>query len=226
MMDPKFKTFAFTLRPRDGVTDAQVQKMEKYLKKNAEYYKLITEKTGPERHLHCAFVLKNEATRGNVCVYMDRMFKDLEPDEKRVMRQGLKVWYNRDFLSYLDKGDDTVVVCSSLPEVAYLDALFPPPPVPNDEKKLMHVQALLTKWEKLWHEHVPTHMSINTDNVKDFMWSMMFEKRLMDPILDDKRISQIARGLVRWMLKANKCTVDDPPYMNKEGEDIHPLIRH
>ena len=224
----KYLTWAFTLRPRDGVTDKQVEKMEKYLHNHAQYWKIITEKEGDQRHMHTAFVLKNPSSKSNVAVYLTRMYKDLDAEETAIMRQGLKIWYNKDFLDYLDKDDDTVVISSNLPEVSHLEAFFPPKPVvlaPGQKKQLAN-HAMLENLEKLWMEHVPTHYVVNTENARNFMWSMMYEKRLIGVILDDKRIDQVSRALVRWMLKANTCTVPLPPFQVEEGEDVHPLIRH
>lgn len=225
-MTQKFKTFAFTLRPRDGVTDVQIEKLCKYCRNHAQWYKVVTEKEDDARHIHAVWVLKEEQTRSHVLTYLQRMYKDLEADEMAVMRQGLKIWYNRDFLDYIDKDDNTVVIEENLPEIAYLEALFPPKPEGLVVKKALANQSMLENLEKLWHEHVAVYKAVNTQNARDFLWSMMYEKRLIGVMLDDKRIDQVARALVRWMLKANTCTVPLVPYQVEEGEDIHPLIRH
>ena len=222
----KFKTFAFTLRPLNGVTDRHIEKLCTYLSKNAEYYKVITEKTGDQRHIHSAFVMKKETARGDIAIYLKRMYKELTPEEMKVMLQGLKVWYNRDFLDYLDKGDDTVVVVENLPEVATLDALFPPPPSTLADTRKLSNQAMLTELEKLWFEHTLPGHAKNTENARNFLWDMMYNKRLIGVMLDDRRIDQVARALVRWMMKATTCTVMNPPYMMEEGEDVHPKIYH
>ena len=220
----KFQTFAFTLRPRDGVTDRQIEKFCTYLQRNADYYKVITEKTGNERHLHAAFVMKTPQTRSAVTVYLKRMYKDLDPDEMKVMLKGLKIWYNRDFLAYLDKGDNTVVIQENLPEAATLDALFPPPPTTIVPKKpFMH--DTMERYEKLWKEHVPVHVLVNTENVRNFLMSMQFEKRIIG-LLTDAQMCQHAKWFTRWMLKANTYVQPLAPYELEEGVDIHPKVYH
>jgi len=121
----KFKTFAFTHRPRNGVTDEDVRKISDYLKKVAEYHKVITEKLDDQRHVHSVFILKKESTRSNVSIQLSRLFPELDPEEKRVMLGGLRIWNDLDYLDYLDKDDDTEVIESNLPEAHYIEAFLP-----------------------------------------------------------------------------------------------------
>lgn len=222
----KFQTFAFTLRPRGGVTDAQIDKLCKYYRKHCDWYKVVTEKTGEERHVHSVMVMKTPCTRSHVLVYLTRMYKDLSAEEMIVLRNGLKIWYNRDFLDYIDKNDDTVVIEENLPEVSTIDALFPPPPpLPFLGQKKPYLHDTMEKYEKLWKEHVPVHVIVNTENARNFLMSMQFEKRLIG-LLTDQQVVQHAKWLVRWMLKANTYTQALPAYELEEGVDIHPKIYH
>lgn len=224
MNTPKFQTFAFTLRPRAGVTDAQIDKLCKYLKNHANWWKVITEKEGDARHVHAVWVMKTPCTRSHVLVYLTRMYKDLDPEEMAIMKKGLKIWYNKDFLDYLNKGDDTVVVEENLPEVSYLESLFPDEPTTKVEKKpFMH--ATMETYEKLWRLHQPVHVVVNTQNARDFLMSMQFEKRVIG-LMTDQQMIQHSKWLVRWMVKANTYTQSLPPYELEEGVDCHPLIRH
>lgn len=218
----KFKTFAFTLNPRNGVTDKQIEKIEKYSRAQCEYYHVITEKKGDQRHVHAAWVLKVPQTRSYVSVYMSRMFKDLEPDEKKVMLQGLKVMYNEDFIrNYMDKDDDTVVVCSCLPEAGYLESYFPPKKEAESRKtRQLAFHQMMIDLEKLWHEHVPPHLEKNTVNARDFLYDMQYSKRLIG-LMDDKKCNQVSRWLVRWMNKAERCLLELPPFEKEEGPGMH-----
>lgn len=225
-MSQKFKTFAFTLRPRDGVTAAQIEKLCKYCKTHADWYKIITEKEDDARHIHAVWVLKKESTRTNVLVYMTRMFKTLSPEELSVMRNGLKVWYNADFLDYLDKDDDTVVIEENLPELSYLESLFPEkkdPVVKENKKPYLH--ATMESYESLWYKYQPTWFEPNTQNARDFLIKMQFEKREIG-LLTDNQVIQHAKWLVRWMLRANTCVQPLPCFEIEEGKDVHPLNRH
>lgn len=216
----KFKTFAFTLRPRNGVTDEHLRKIEAYTRKKCEWYHVVTEKTGSERHIHAGWVLKDPSTRSNVATYMNRMFQSLDPDEKKVMNSGLKIMYNEDFIrKYLDKDDDTVVVCSCLPERGYLESYFPPRKVVPVATRLAY-HSQLTALESLWREHVAPHVEVNTANARDFLFDMQYSKRLIG-IMDDKKLIQTSRWLVRWMNKADRCLLDMPPFEKEEGPGFH-----
>lgn len=217
----KFKTFAFTLNPRDGVSTAHLLLIEKYTRKHCEYYHVITEKTGSQRHIHAAWILKSPVTRSHVSMYMKRMFSDLDPIEQKVMLQGLKVMYNKDFIeSYMDKNDDTVVICSNLPEKGSLETYFPPKKEKAKPDRRLAYHQMMDDLEKLWHSHVSPHVEKNTANARDFLYDMQYNKRLIG-LMDDKKLNQVSRWLVRWMNKAETCLLDLPPFEKEEGPGMY-----
>lgn len=222
---PKFRTFAFTLRPRTGVTDSQVESLCAYCKKRCQWYKIITEKKDDDRHVHAVWVLKAPATRSQVLTYLLRMYPDLDSEERSVMRQGLKIWYNRDFLDYMDKEDDTVVIEENLPEMYFLDSVFPPPPVSRGSQKKLFMHAKMEEYERLWHQHMPVSTVVNTENARNFLVKMQFEERVIG-LLTDQQVIQHSKWLVRWMVKANTYTPTLPVFEQEEGVDVHPLNRH
>lgn len=220
----KFKTFAFTLRPRDGVTDKQIQKLNKYIRNKCEYWHVITEKTDDERHVHAALVMKEPTTRSNISTYLSRMYKDLEDDEHKVMLSGLKIMYNEDFIrKYMDKDDDTVVVDSNLPEEGFLESYFPPKPKEEGvkAKRQLAYHQYMKELEALWREHQPVHVEVNTENVRDFLFNMQYNKRLIG-LIDDKKLIQVSKWLTRWMNKVEWChTGFLPPFEHEEGAGHH-----
>lgn len=218
----KFKTFAFTFRPRDGVTDKQIEKICTYSSKQCEYYHVITEKKEDERHVHAAWVLKEPRARSYISVYLTRMFKELEPDEKSVMLSGLKVMYNNDWIGkYMNKGDDTVVVQTNLPEAGYLESYFPKKVVKDaPQKKRLMWHSYMMELEGLWREHVSPLMEVNTSTVRDFLFEMQYSKRKIG-LLDDKKLMQVSRWLTRWMNKAESCLLELPPFEKEEGPGMH-----
>lgn len=222
-MTDKFTTFAFTFRPRDGITDEQVSKLEKYVRKNCEYYHIITEKQHDERHVHCALVMKKPTTRSNVTVQLSRLYKDLEPDEKKVMVQGLKVWYNEDWLTkYLDKDDDTVVIASCLPEKGYLESYFPVKKTKEDKAVNRRLQwhSLMIELEGYWREYMPVHLEVNTMTVRDFLFELQYSKRVIG-LMDDKKLLQVSKWFVRWWHKAERCVIELPVFEKEEGPGMH-----
>jgi hypothetical protein len=211
-----FKTFAVTVRPANGVTDEQIKCMLKWVKKNCEYYHVVTEKEDFQRHIHAGIVLKKETTRSNIGNRVKNLFKELDTNEKRVLLRGIKIMYNEDFMrNYLDKDDDTVVIESHLPEVGHLESYFPPKPVESDGRT-RKCSAYYHQLEKLWYEHTGPHLEICTENARNFLFKIMYSERCIPVIRDDKQIVQTARHLVRWLKKAEESTIVLAPFESEE----------
>lgn len=215
----KFSTYALTIRPRNGITDSQVQVCVEWIRKRCTYYHIVTEKTGSARHLHAGCYLKTPVLRSNMALVLVRLGKSLElqDDELSVLRSGLKIMYNGDFCAaYLDKDDDTEVVASNLPEVRHLESFYPPKPQEAETKKAARHSAQYWELEKLWYEHMRPIDEVNTQNARNFLFSMMYEKRLIGVLRDDKAIIQVARHLVRWINKTAYSTIELPPFEKEE----------
>lgn len=211
----KFSTYALTFRPKDGVDDDQVQKLTAWISKRCVYYHIVTEKTGSARHLHAGLFLRTPITRSNIGVLLSRLFADLPSNEKRVWLNGIKIMYNEDFIDkYLDKDDDTVVIASCLPEKGHLESYFPSKPLPVERTR--KCSAYYHELETLYYKFVEPHTDVNTMNVRNFLFKMMYSERCIPVIKDDKTIIQTARHLVRWINKAEYSTVVMPPFEQEE----------
>jgi len=211
-----FKTFAFTLRPLDGVTDEQIEKFVKWVKKHCEYYHVITEKESHERHIHAGVVLKFAKTRSNVGVMIKCLFKGLSVQEYKVLLGGIKIMYNDDFIrKYLNKDDHTVVIESCLPEAGTMESYYPPKPVDSTGTK-RKCSAYYHELESLWYKFQEPHHEVNTMCVRDFLFKMMYSERCLPVIRDDKQIIQTARHLVRWILKKENSSIQLPPFESEE----------
>lgn len=217
-----FTTFAITIRPLNGVTDQQIDSFSKFVKKHCTYYYIITEKTNDERHIHSALFFKIPKTRSNVCTYLVRLFKDLSAPEKAVLQQGVKILYSNDFIEkYMNKGDDTIVIERNLPEVSSLEAFYPPKPLTVSVTRQLHLHDFMNKLESLWRIHMAPHTEIETSNARDFLFNMMYNERVIG-LMDDKKIIQTARHLVRWMNKSTFCPSNFlPSFETEEGPGIH-----
>lgn len=212
----KFKTFAITLRPRSGVSDDDILKFTQYWKKKSEFYHIVTEKLGSAKHIHAALFLKKESSRSNVCQLMKQTFDHLDESEKSVMLKGIKVLYSNSFIdTYMDKDDDTVVVESNLPESGTLESWYPRKeeiPVKGSKNK----SAYLHELESLWYKYQPTTQEINTMEARNFLYNMMYNKREINYIKNDRDIFQMARHLVRFLRKESYCDLELPPFEKEE----------
>lgn len=212
----KCNSYALTIRPLDGITDSQISKTVKWVKKNCDYYHVVTEKTMAERHIHAGLFLKAPKTRSNIVQMMMQLFKDLTPNEKSVLRKGIKVMYNGDFIkNYLSKDDDTVVIESSLPEAAHMETYFSPKPAPK-ETAAKKCSLYYHELERLWYEHRTPAFEVTTITTRDFLFEVMYSKRCLPVIRDDKQIIQVSRHLTRWLNKVTSSTIELPCFEKEE----------
>jgi len=212
-----YKTYAVTIRPKDGVTDEHVEKTMKWCRKHCRYYHVVTEKTGSQRHIHAALFLNKEKKKNDVCIMMVGLFKGLTPEEKTVLRRGVKIMYNWDFIdSYLDKDDDTEVIASSLPEDRHIESFFPPKPVSLSVARTKKCSVYYHELETLWFKYQSTTFEVSTVTARDFLFKMMYSERCIPVIRDDKQIIQTARHLVRWINKAEVSTIELPCFEKEE----------
>lgn len=197
-----YQSFSVTFRPRSGVTDLQISKFMKYVRRRCEYYHVVTEKTGMDRHIHAALFMKKACTKGNVAIDMCRLDPDLDSDEKAVARRGVKIQYNRDWVQvYLDKDDETEVVSSNMPEWSFLESYWPPA---LDQKKAMAEKAVdkyYAKLEVLWLEHRGPGIEICKESVRDFLTDMMYSARKIR-VMDRKKHLSVALCLTDYLNKA------------------------
>lgn len=211
----KFSTYALTFRPKDGITDEQIDKLHEWIRKRSKYYHIVTEKTGSAKHLHAGLVLRVPVTRSNISVLLTRLFQGLNNEERRVWLNGIKIMYNKDFIdNYLEKDDDTVVIASSLPENGCLDSYFPPKPA--SVQRTRKCSAYYHELETLYWQHVEVGTDVNTMNIRNFLFKMMYSERCIPVIKDDKTIIQTARHLVRWIKKEEYSTIVIPPFEREE----------
>lgn len=213
----KFSSFALTIRPKDGVNDDHIKLTMGFIRRASEYYHVVSEKTGSERHLHVGLVLKSPCTKGHLCTRVLRLFTDLSTEEKSVLRKGVKIMYNMDFINnYMDKDDDTVVIASCLPEDGCLESYFPPKPASNDEQKTRKCSIYYHELERMWYENRQPHHDITSVTTRDFLFDMMYSKRILPIIRDDKQIIQVSRHLTRWLNKVTTSTIEIPTFEKEE----------
>jgi len=69
--------------------------------------------------------------------------------------------------------------------------------------------------EHLWSVHA-SNDEIDIDNAMNFLFEMMYSKRLIEIIPTERQIVQVARHLVRYLKKASQCTIKLHPFEKEE----------
>lgn len=209
------KSFAITVRPRSGITDGQVVKVHKWLMKKSVYFHIITEKLDLERHVHAVMILEKESTKGNVGRSLCSLFPDLDNGEKLVLKQGVKIAFNTGWLDYMNKPDNnTVVIGSNLPEKHMLESYFPVKKENESKEKPRKNLSYYGRLEKLWFEHQPSDKAppVTALDCRHFLCDMMYNKRLIDVVRDDRTIFQVSRHLSRFVNKQATWPHEDTEY--------------
>jgi len=204
----KFTSFAITFRPLGGISEKDLSDFMTWTKRSCQFYKVITEKTGHERHIHAAIIARTQVTRGNMVKSLLRKYPHLSFDEKKVFRQGIKIMTSNKWLDYLEKGDETIVIEDNLPERGHIESYFKPLPPPKQTGPSSEAKD---KWfshlETLWYEHMPPGSHSTPPYVRHFLYDMMYNKRLIKVIRDDKSIVQTSRHLSRYIQKQTTCDI-------------------
>ena len=111
--DKKYHAFAFTVRPRNGISEDRIIAYNEYCDKQAGSY-TCTEKLGAERHLHGQVFFAQAVTRGYFVKALVRIFErtgEFDQRECSVLRAGVRIAYDNNFIeTYLQKDDDNTVV--------------------------------------------------------------------------------------------------------------------
>jgi len=207
MSDIKIRSFAITIRPRDGVDNEQIIKFVTWVKKTCEYHYIITEKADHERHIHAGIFLKKPSTHSNVSIQLVRLFKELDTHERTTLRGGVKKMYNIDFIkTYMEKDDHTVVIDKNLPEEATLDAYFDEVPAPK-KKGPQTADPYYASLEKLWFTYKRPIEETNPPNIRNFLMNMMNCERKIRVIADNRKIFQLSVSLSRYINKETEWRV-------------------
>ena len=194
MPAPQYQTFGFTLRPTDGVTDEQIDRFLKWGKKLPGLF-AITHKSGKERHLHTAFILDKPWYKSNLQLTFLRMYPELTDNEKVVLRKGVKLWYNWEFVDrYLTREEEEQEVIFN-----NLDGQEPPFPPPDDTSSKRPVNPWYDDREKEWKELYGEELPIDWDDVASFLNKRMYADREIQVIADPRLFANKVHSLYNWL---------------------------
>lgn len=112
-----YRSYAFTVRPRNGVSSDTEKELIKWLSKQDYGYATI-EMEDEARHMHGQVWYEAERARGNfhrglsrIC---ERTIDDWDPAQAKVLSKGTKIAYDDFYRSYLidaEKKKDDVINC-------------------------------------------------------------------------------------------------------------------
>ena len=109
-MSQLYKSYAFTIRPRNGINASIVSDTIRWLKRQ-EYGFLVQEMKDEAAHLHGQLWIDVPRLKGTVALALEKLQErndpEWDPASKKVLRRGVKIAYNSDFVEeYLAKEDN------------------------------------------------------------------------------------------------------------------------
>lgn len=198
-----YKSFAITIRPKDGIDNGHLIKFETWVRARCIYYYVITEKQLHEKHIHAALFFHTPQRTDNTKRSLNSLFSFT--GSERQVAVHVKPVYNHNWDNYMRKQDDTVVILNNLPEKAMLESYFT---VGEEYGKSKTGDQFYYLLEKLWYEHMTTSDEMNPSRCRDFLFDMMYNKRLINVLRDDKTIIQVSRHLSRFLKKTEYSCID------------------
>lgn len=191
--------FAGTLRPRNGITDEDRVKFEKWVRKACTHYFFTLEKQETEgQHMHWGIVLPKEWRISNVRLTVRRMYPHWEAIE---LEKGIKIkpWYSDAwYAEYCEKEGPDAIYEQNMPEnLADL-----PWPAEDDTQLKRPLSVWYDNLEKKYfqeHEHPPPTLR----EVQEFVMGRMVINRDVEAIADKRVFNQRCEFLLRYMWKDN-----------------------
>lgn len=109
----EYKSYAFTVRPRDGLTPELERRLKVWLSKQ-DYAFAVTEMEAEARHMHGQIFSNIARTKSSVQVSLERIQESCDPNwcpaSKKVLRRGVKIAYSNHFIDeYLNKSDSKII---------------------------------------------------------------------------------------------------------------------
>ena len=212
-----YSSFCITIRPREGLKDSRLKDYITWSSKQAGAYG-VCEGEGVSKHLHLQVFTSTPRHKGDVARAVERIFKRQEYDssELKVLRQGVRIAYNDDWIdNYLQKTDDVDVVISDVPENS-ID--YYPTETEQEivrarktavDEYFFNMSQDLTEWlERVYLcEGGDYHPTLTL--VKHFIGDMMYKERKYRVIQDPRKVSQVCHSLYHYFNKNDKALLSE-----------------
>lgn len=209
-----FKSFAVTHRPKNGISDEDIESFCVWVRKHCDYYYVGVEKEDTSRHIHAGLFLKREKPRGDIVKMLQNLW-GLQGVEKYVMSKGIKVQYDGNFIeNYIgnpDKDGDYHEIMSNLPEARHLEGYYPKKNTELQSKKRKRhlINAEYHRWEELWYEQNDPGVEKTFVNVRKFLCTNIHKTRKIDKMRDRRTITFKVMDFTHFLNKATDFEYDD-----------------
>jgi len=200
-----YRSFALTVRPRDGISDETVDAMKKWLTK-CEHSVAVLEKDTVERHLHAQIWFSATKARGDICKQLQRIcertIQDWDTAQLKVLRTGVKIAYSDWYLDYLVENDlkEKPNIILNNPPDKTMDYYPTEEEQENVKAVKTAVDPRMAQMEIECLEYLGER-DITKRNVAEYLADAMFVKRTMKCILQQRDRKALCETLHAYMNK-------------------------
>jgi len=201
------RSFALTIRPRDGITDKTVTAFKQWFSK-LEYSVSVLEMENEARHLHAQIWFKEPKHRGDISKQVhricDRTIDDFDTSQVKVLRSGIKIAYSDWYLDYLTDNDNKTenanIITHNPPE--YTLEYYPTEEEQDKIKEVSNsVDPRMLSLEQRFLESYPDNKSLNA--VAQFLATEMFQNRTIKCILQQRDRTALCKTLHAYINRSN-----------------------
>jgi len=196
----EYKAFAYTIRPKDGVKPDGIieSKLIKYIKKYHGF--IVAEKEGISRHLHGVIYYEKGKRKRDFFLILAKFQQDeqgteLDYNEERVLKGGIRIAYNDDFYTEYTNKPDSILILENLP-----DNTKEYYPSEEEQEKVKRQSKAVDKTYNhlldLWKE---SKRELSENAVKVFMYEMMYVQKTIKVIEDRKKFNQRCISLYHYI---------------------------
>lgn len=207
-----YKSFALTIRPRAGITNDTINAFKNWLLKQ-DYSVAVTEMTNEARHLHAQIWLNEGRTKDDVAKAVkricERTISDWDATQSKVLRGGIRIAYSDWYLEYLVDNEQKGCV-----ELDNIITNNPPDrteqyyPTEEEQEKVKQVsQAADPRFLAMEQEcsewHALESKEITMKSIARWLCYVMFEKRTMKVLINQRDRTALCKTLYAYMTKSN-----------------------
>lgn len=217
-----YRSFAITVRPRDGISDTTIAAYLKWFKK-LDYSFVCLEKEGVERHLHAQIWSDIPKAKGDIVKQVERIcertINDWDQAQKKVLRQGIKITYSDWYLDYLKENELKEIVCNTIYEQTP-ENTFSYYPTEEEQEKVMTtanaVDPRFTDLEYKCNEFLALRgVALSHKTVALFLCDAMFSSRSIKVLIHQRDRTALATALYAFMSKSSNLDL----FINKTAEE-------
>lgn len=222
-----YRSFAITVRPRDGVSDTTVSALLKWFQK-LDYAFVCLEKEGVERHLHAQIWSDSAKAKGDIVKQVERIcertINDWDQAQKKVLRghgnkSGIKIAYSDWYLDYLKENELKEIVCNTIYE-KLPENTFSFYPTEEEQEKVMAtanaVDPRFTDLEFKCSEFLKSRdVALTQKSVALFLCDAMFSSRTIKVMMHQRDRTALTTALFAFMSKSSNVDL----FINKTAEE-------